>query len=87
MGETILVIDEGTTSTRAILFDAQGRCLGSEQAELEQQYPRPGWVEHDAEEIWLKSLACARAMVAKVLPNSRQRGRLWDQAAAGGRHQ
>jgi glycerol kinase len=62
-GEMILVIDEGTTSTRAMLVDASGACLGCEQRELAQAYPRPGWVEHDAEEIWSASLACARAMV------------------------
>ncbi|HEX8126111.1 MAG TPA: glycerol kinase GlpK [Allosphingosinicella sp.] len=64
MTETILVIDEGTTSTRAMLFAADGRCLATEQRELAQSYPRPGWVEHDAEEIWTSSLACARAAVA-----------------------
>ncbi|MFL6843973.1 MAG: glycerol kinase GlpK [Allosphingosinicella sp.] len=60
---SILVIDEGTTSTRAMLFGAEGTCLAVEQRELRQDYPRPGWVEHDAEEIWSASLACARAMV------------------------
>jgi glycerol kinase len=59
----ILVIDEGTTSTRAMLFDESGSCLGCEQRELTQAYPRSGWVEHDAEEIWRESLACARALV------------------------
>jgi glycerol kinase len=63
MSDTILVIDEGTTSTRAMLFAADGACLASEQKELAQSYPRPGWVEHDAEEIWSSSLACARAAV------------------------
>jgi glycerol kinase len=66
MTERILVIDEGTTSTRAMLFDAGGECLGSEQRELEQHVPAPGLVEHDAEEIWSKSLACARAMVEQA---------------------
>jgi glycerol kinase len=64
--DSLLVIDEGTTSTRAMLFSADGRCLGSEQRELTQTYPAPGWVEHDAEEIWQLSLACARAMVAQA---------------------
>ncbi|HEX9964926.1 MAG TPA: glycerol kinase GlpK [Allosphingosinicella sp.] len=64
MGDRLLVIDEGTTSTRAMLFAADGRCLATEQRELAQSYPRPGWVEHDAEEIWASSLACARAAVA-----------------------
>ena len=63
MGDTILVIDAGTTSTRAMLFGVDGACLGVEQAELTQYYPRPGWVEHDAEEIWERTLACARAVV------------------------
>jgi glycerol kinase len=65
-GDSILVIDEGTTSTRAMLFAPDGAALGSEQSNLEQHYPRPGWVEHDAEEIWAKSLACARAMVERA---------------------
>jgi glycerol kinase len=64
--ELILVIDAGTTSTRAMLFGADGTCLGSEQSELAQYYPQPGWVEHDAAEIWQSSLACARAMVEKA---------------------
>ncbi len=58
--EQILVIDEGTTSTRAMLFSADGRCLDSAGREIAQSYPRPGWVEHDPEEIWLASLGCAR---------------------------
>ena len=66
MGEHILVIDEGTTSTRAMLFAPDGRCLDSEQQELRQSYPRPGWVEHDAAEIWTKTLACARVMVERA---------------------
>ena len=66
MGDLLLVIDAGTTSTRAMLFSRDGECLGSEQRELSQHYPRPGWVEHDAEEIWRLSLACAQAMVAQA---------------------
>ena len=64
--ERILVIDAGTTSTRAMLFGADGVCHGTEQRELRQYYPRDGWVEHDAEEIWQSSLACARAMAEKA---------------------
>jgi glycerol kinase len=60
-GDSILVIDEGTTSTRAMAFEPGGRRVAVEQRELAQSYPRPGWVEHDADEIWLSSLACARA--------------------------
>jgi glycerol kinase len=64
VGDTLLVIDEGTTSTRAMLFSPEGGCLASEQRELTQSYPAPGLVEHDAEEIWRFSLECAQAMVA-----------------------
>ena len=66
MSDQILVIDEGTTSTRAMLFAADGRSLGSCQRPLTQHYPAPGLVEHDAAEIWNLTLACAREMVAKA---------------------
>jgi glycerol kinase len=60
----ILAIDQGTTSTRSLVFDAEGGVRGEAQRELEQHYPRPGWVEHDAEEIWRASLATAREALA-----------------------
>ncbi|MBM3927978.1 MAG: glycerol kinase, partial [Sphingomonadales bacterium] len=63
MGEILLVIDAGTTSTRAMLFAADGSCLGVRGADLTQSYPAPGRVEHDAAEIWTKSRDCAAAMV------------------------
>ena len=66
MNEYILVIDEGTTSTRAMLFKADGKSLGSCQRPLTQHYPAPGLVEHDATEIWNLTLECAREMVAKA---------------------
>ncbi|MXO84543.1 glycerol kinase GlpK [Altererythrobacter aurantiacus] len=66
MAQRILVLDEGTTSTRAMLFDEAGRVLDSEQAELQQYYPAPGRVEHDAAEIWDKTLRCARAVVERA---------------------
>jgi glycerol kinase len=66
MGELLLVIDEGTTSTRAMLFEPSGKCLGSQSAELTQHYPGPGLVEHDAAEIWERSFACAAAMVEQA---------------------
>jgi glycerol kinase len=66
MPETILVLDAGTTSTRAIAFGAQGQVLASAQREFTQHYPQPGWVEHDAGEIWDKTLACAREVVEQV---------------------
>lgn len=64
MGDRILVIDEGTTSTRVMLFGIDGKYHGSAQQDLTQHYPAPGLVEHDAAEIWAKTLACARDMVA-----------------------
>ncbi len=66
MTKQILVIDEGTTSTRAMLFAADGSCLGSTQRALTQHYPAPGLVEHDAAEIWSHTLECARAMVMQA---------------------
>ena len=66
MSEHILVIDEGTTSTRAILFAADGDCLGSCARPITQYYPAPGLVEHDASEIWTLTLACTQEMVAKA---------------------
>ncbi|HEY1604252.1 MAG TPA: glycerol kinase [Allosphingosinicella sp.] len=64
-GDLLLVIDEGTTSTRAMLFGANGACLAMAQRELGQRVPQAGWLEHDAEQIWAESLACARAAVEK----------------------
>ena len=66
MTRYILVIDEGTTSTRAMLFDLDGAPAGSAQRDLTQHYPEPGWVEHDALEIWERSLSAAREMVARA---------------------
>ena len=61
----VLAIDQGTTSTRAVLFDADGQPRAQAQQELLQHYPLPGWVEHDAEEIWQATLATARAVLAE----------------------
>ncbi len=66
MTKHILVLDEGTTSTRAMLFAQDGKPLGSAQQELTQHYPAPGRVEHDPTEIWHRTLACAREMVEKA---------------------
>ncbi|MDR6227218.1 glycerol kinase GlpK [Desmospora profundinema] len=63
----VLAIDQGTTSTRAILFDQNGSVKGVAQTEFTQHYPQPGWVEHDAEEIW----ATTRQVVEEVLANNR----------------
>jgi glycerol kinase len=85
----ILVIDEGTTSTRAMLFAKDGTCLGSAQRPLTQHYPTPGLVEHDAAEIWALTLECAREMVAQAggaaqiagigITNQRETVVFWDR--------
>ncbi len=59
--ERIIAIDQGTTSTRCLVFDAAGEVLGRAQVEHEQIYPRPGWVEHDPLEIWRATQATLRA--------------------------
>lgn len=62
----LLVLDEGTTSTRAMLYAADGTRIATAQAPLTQHYLQPGWVEHDAAEIWDRTLACARRMVEQA---------------------
>ena len=64
--ELILVLDEGTTSTRAMLFALDGGMVAQAQRELTQFYPAPGHVEHDAREIWERTIACARDAVAQA---------------------
>ncbi len=66
MSQYILVLDEGTTSTRAVLFGADGTAHGNAQLPLTQHYPAPGLVEHDAAEIWDKTLLCAQKMVVQA---------------------
>ena len=62
----ILALDQGTTSSRAILFDRAGRVAALAQQEFRQHFPQPGWVEHDAQEIWTSQLAVARECIKKV---------------------
>ena len=88
MADRILVIDAGTTSTRAMVFAADGALLKVAQAELTQHYPQPGWVEHDAAEIWTRTIACAReavgeeagAIAAIGITNQRETVVAWDRA-------
>ncbi|MES2299309.1 MAG: glycerol kinase GlpK [Pseudomonadota bacterium] len=63
MKKFVLALDQGTTSSRAILFDHAGQPCATAQQELTQSFPHSGWVEHDPEEIWLTQLACARAVL------------------------
>ena len=84
----VLAIDQGTTSTRAILFDADGRARSAAQIELTQLYPRPGWVEHDPEEIWRSVVSTCREAIAAAdgpiaaigITNQRETTVLWERA-------
>src|SRR6266446_2878216 len=85
----LLAIDQGTTSTRAILFDPSGAVLHTARRELRQIYPRPGWVEHDPEEIWQAVVATCREAIASAkgraiaaigITNQRETTLLWDRA-------
>ena len=62
----LLALDQGTSSSRSIVFDTQGRIVASAQQELPQIYPRPGWVEHDPREIWRTQLGTAQEALAKA---------------------
>jgi len=66
MKKAVLSLDQGTTSSRAVLFDREGRILASSQKEFRQIYPRPGWVEHDPMEIWETQLDVARDAIRKA---------------------
>ena len=89
MGEHILVLDAGTTSTRAMTFAPDGTVEAVAQKDLTQHYPKPGWVEHDAAEIWDKTLACAREVVggdagriaAIGITNQRETVVAWDRTS------
>ena len=90
MEKYILALDQGTTSSRAILFDRNGSILAVEQQEFNQIYPKPGWVEHDAKEIWSKQLKVAQAVLknnnvtatqiaAIGITNQRETAVVWDR--------
>ena len=89
MSKHILSIDQGTTSTRAIAFDLDFQPRATAQQEFTQHFPQPGWVEHDAEEIWTKTLAVCREAVEKVggagniaaigVTNQRETTVVWDR--------
>jgi glycerol kinase len=72
MEHFILALDQGTTSSRAILFNKDGQIRAVEQQEFTQYFPKPGWVEHDPLEIWNTQLAVARAVLSKNDIQSRQ---------------
>lgn len=85
MKRHIVAIDQGTTSTRAILFDEQGKALTSHSIEFPQYYPQPGWVEHDPEDIWRDTIAVVKAVlsdetVAIGITNQRETCVVWERA-------
>jgi glycerol kinase len=63
---TVLALDQSTSATKALLFDDQGRVLDRESRPHQQHYPQPGWVEHDAEEIWRNTLDVLRTVAARA---------------------
>jgi glycerol kinase len=90
MSDFVLALDQGTSSSRAILFDHEGHAVASAQREFRQIYPQPGWVEHDANEIWESQLAVAQdalktagATAANIsaigITNQRETTLIWDR--------
>ena len=91
MAEYIMAFDAGTTSSRCILFDRQGTIRSAAQKEFTQLFPRPGWVEHDAREIWATQLGVAVEAMGKIgasardiagigITNQRETTVVWDKA-------
>jgi glycerol kinase len=92
MSKCVLALDQGTTSSRAIVFDRRGAIVASSQKEFRQIFPQPGWVEHDAGEIWSTQLECAQAALRQAgvasadvaaigITNQRETVVLWDRAS------
>ena len=90
MSRYVLALDQGTTSSRAILFDRQGCPCATSQKEVTQHFPEPGWVEHDPDEIWSSQLAAAKQamqivdataddIVAIGITNQRETSLLWNR--------
>ena len=85
----ILAIDQGTTSTRSLVFDGDARRIATAQTEFAQHYPQPGWVEHDPEDIWRDVVATALDAIAQVggasmiaaigITNQRETTVIWDR--------
>lgn len=93
----ILALDQGTTSSRAIVFDHSGSVVASAQKEFRQIFPKPGWVEHDANEIWATQLHTATDAIAKAglgatdiaavgITNQRETTVVWDRATGAPIH-
>ncbi|HNG62666.1 MAG TPA: FGGY family carbohydrate kinase, partial [Ferruginibacter sp.] len=91
MQQYILALDQGTTSSRAIIFDASGSIISMAQKEFAQLFPQPGWVEHDAGEIWSTQLGVAAEAISKAglspeqiaaigITNQRETTVVWERA-------
>ena len=91
MGKYIMSLDSGTTSSRCILFNKQGEMCSVAQKEFTQYFPKPGWVEHDAREIWSTQLGVAVEAMSKIgaraediaaigITNQRETTIVWDKA-------
>src|SRR5712691_12759267 len=94
----ILALDQGTTSSRAIVFDHSGSVVASVQKEFRQIFPKPGWVEHDAHEIWATQLYTATEALAQArltagdiaaigITNQRETTIVWDRETGEPIHQ
>src|SRR5690554_2160049 len=90
MEEYILSFDQGTTSSRAIIFNHAGQAIATAQKEFKQLFPQPGWVEHDPSEIWSSQLGVAAEVVSKArikpdvikaigITNQRETTVVWDR--------
>ena len=91
MPKYLLALDQGTTSSRSIVFDLSGRIIASSQREFPQIFPHRGWVEHDTEDIWNTQLAVAREALSKAgadaadiygigITNQRETTVVWERA-------
>ena len=89
MAQYIMALDAGTTSNRCILFDQEGRVRAAAQKEFPQIFPKPGWVEHDAREIWATQLGVAVEAMGQIgataadsaaigITNQRETTVVWD---------
>src|SRR5512140_2203927 len=90
MAKYSVAIDQGTTSTRFMIFDHSGQVVGIDQKEHEQIYPKPGWVEHDPMEIWTRSVEVIKGALDKAgitaadlaavgITNQRETAVVWDR--------
>ena len=90
MSNYILALDQGTTSSRAVIFDKKGNIISVAQKEFTQIFPKPGWVEHDATEIWSTQIGVAAEAIAKKdiasshiaaigITNQRETAVVWDR--------